>query len=63
MELQEILLVTIMDTSLAQGTKTMMPIVEAVHNCTKVPGGIDLATIQTSMVSTMVGPTPVMLMV
>ena len=45
-----------MDTSLAQGTKKMMPIVETVHNCTKVPGGIDLATIniQTSTVSSLI---------
>ena len=63
MELQETLLIFIMDIDLAQGIKTMMHAVAIVHRPTKVPGGIILATIQTSMVSTMVEHNCLMLMV
>lgn len=66
-ELQETLLVqvliTTMDTSFPQGTWTMMPLVRTVHTLIKVPGGIEVATIQISTVSTTVGHTPPLLMV
>ena len=39
------------DTSLAQGNRTMMPIVKSVHNCTKVLGGIVFAKSQWSLPS------------
>ena len=58
MELQETLLEAIMDIALAQGIKTMV-----VHSASKVAGGIKAATVQTSMVSTMVDHTHPMLMV
>jgi len=62
-ELQEIPLGTITETSLAQEIRTMIDMVETVHNNLKVPGGMVLAMIQTSTVSTMVDHTPPMLMV
>ena len=51
MELQGTLLDSIMDIDLAQGIKTM---IANVLSAKKVPGGTVLATVQTSMVSTMV---------
>ena len=57
MELPETLLLhTIMGTGLAQGIKTMMQqavlLVATVHSISKVLGGTEAATIQVSMVST-----------
>ena len=58
MELQETLLHDKIDIALAQGIKTMMyGVVVIVHTPTKVAGGMKFATIQTSMVSTMVDHT------
>ena len=54
MEPQGTVLLTIMDSTLAQGIKTMMHMVAIVQRATQVPGGIVIATVQTSMVSTMV---------
>ena len=62
-EMQETLLVTTMDASSAQGTRTMIILVAAVHSKLKVAGGIIVASSQTSTVSTTVGHTPPMLMV
>ena len=63
-ELQEILLLTTVDPSSAQGTRTMMLIlVAAVHSNLKVAGGIIGATIQISTVSTSVDHTPPLVMV
>ena len=56
-ELQETLLHFRMDRSLVQENKKMMQIIlDIVPRPSKVPGGIKIATIQTSMVSTMVVP-------
>ena len=63
MELLGTLLIFIMDIGLALEIKTMMHQVTIVHRPTKVPGGIILATIQTSMVSTILDHTHLMLMV
>ena len=54
MEQQEIPFVIKVDTTLAQGIKTMMYQVAIVLSSTKVAGGIIPATVQTSIVSTMV---------
>ena len=63
MELLATLLHGIMDSALAHEIKTMMLIqVAVVHRATKVAGGIVFATIQTSMVSTMVDHTHPLLM-
>ena len=63
MELQGTLLEAIMETVLAQGIKTMMYGVTIVHRPSKVPGGMEGVTPQTSTVSTMVDHTHPMLMV
>ena len=63
MELQGTLLESIISTDLAQGIKTMMHMLAIVLSSSKVAGGIMLATVQTSMVSTMVEHTHPMLMV
>ena len=63
MELQETLLESIIGTDLAQGIKIMMHMVAIVLRSLKVPGGITGATVQTSMVSTMVEHTHPLLMV
>ena len=62
-ELLATLLHIIMDISSVQEIKTMMLIqVAVVHRATKVAGGTMFATIQTSMVSTMVDHTHPLLM-
>ena len=53
----------IMDTALAQEIKTMMLLQVVVHTSTKVAGGMTVATVQTSMVSTIMDHTHLMLMV
>ena len=64
MELLETLLQALtMDTSFQQEIKIMMQIVEIVPRPSKVPGGMETVTIQTSMVSTMVEHTHPLLMV
>ena len=63
MELQETLLLNIKDNTLLPEIKTMMQQVATVHRHSKVPGGILLATVQTSTVSTMVDRTHPTLMV
>ena len=62
-EPQETLLDDIMEIALAQEIKTMTDAVAIVYSSTKVAGGMTTATIQTSMVSTMVDHTHPLLMV
>jgi len=49
--------------SLQEIRAMMMPLLTTVHNYIKVPGGMPLAMIRISMVYTMVGHIPPMLMV
>ena len=64
MELLETILHGITGSALAHEIKTMMLAMIAVaHSSTKVAGGTVLATVQTSMVSTMVDHTHPTLMV